>query len=82
MDDYHQIGQCAKNTDRFSENKVYRYMNESQKEEKTKRKISHLKDEVHAARKEVEKFKERIDEITAAQGIVLDETLQRDLYWM
>jgi len=54
-------------------------MNESQKEEKTKRKISHLKDEVHAARKEVEKLKKRIDEITAAQGIVLDEALQSDL---
>ena len=53
-------------------------MSGPQKEEKMK-KIIHLKDKLHATRKEVDRLKKRIKEITAVQGVVLDETSQRDL---
>ena len=58
---------------------IHRYMNGPQKEEKIKKKINHLKNELHAARKEINRLKKRIEEVTAVQGIVLDEALQRDL---
>ena len=54
-------------------------MSGAQKEEKIKKKISHLQDELYATRKEVDRLKKRIEEITAVQGVVLDETSQRDL---
>ena len=54
-------------------------MNRPQKEEKIKKKIDDQKDEVYAARREADKLKKRIEELTAAQGVVLDETSQNDL---
>jgi len=54
-------------------------MNRPQKEEKMKKEIDDLKDEVYAARREADKLKKRIEELTAAQGVVLDETSQNDL---
>ena len=39
-------------------------------------KVSHLRDEV---RKEVDRLINRIDEVTAVQRVVLDETSPRDL---
>ena len=52
-------------------------MNDAQKEEKTKKKIHQLEDEIHDAKIEADKFKKRKDEIKAAQGIIRNETSKK-----